>query len=156
MSTYLDTLLDTAIRWLGVALPKRPAINLTDADLVTPFDDIENNQTTLTILKPNWRNVGFDDSPYTAVRANPWIGLEFTSTGTIEVRLWPGQEGDIVILDDVLGAAGAFATLVVTAHVGERLAASGGGAFANEQGFGLPGMTVRLKFRLSDKTWLLW
>lgn len=152
--SYLDALINTLIRVSGVDLPKRPTVNFVDG--VQSSDDTVNQITTLNFLRPAWVSVNADNSPFTASRMSPYLALIFPGTGTLSVILWPGQDGDTVVLSDIIGIASNTDNLILTAADGELIEASGGGGFGNEQGFAAAGMTVRLKFRVSDRSWLLW
>lgn len=153
LPNWLDKLNGTVMLLNGEELPKETAINLVGA--VEFADDDANDQTNVPILTTKWATVTTGDPPYLAVRTNPWLALNI-SNGTISVTLWSALDGDFVVLTDVIGGAEPTSNLVLTASAGQKIAAAGGGDFANTQGFALAGFSVRLKFRASDGVWLPW
>lgn len=97
-----------------------------------------------------WQSV--TASPYAASVISPWLSLDLR-TIPISVNLFPGADGNIVILSDTFNAAASHALTLNGA--GSDKVPNGDGTFSGTTTRSAP-FLLRLKYSAALTSWLLW
>lgn len=102
--------------------------------------------------RSEWVVVGPSDSPYQAIATSPWIAVDLR-TGSVEITLWEGANGDQVLTSDVFHTGSMSRYLTLTSADG--LVPIGDGTFSGTAEYeNSPGLIQGLKF--TDGYWFPW